>query len=186
MFKLPEYVLEAVEKVGFKEPTTIQERVIPAVFSGKSIIGQSQTGTGKTHSFLLPIMARINQEKMEVQAVITAPTRELAAQIYKAAVSLNEHFPEDKQTHIKSFVGGTDKQRSIEKLTSQPQLVIGTPGRIKDLSEVNALIVYTADVLVVDEATGKLKVGEANGVHFVVKAVTRLTEDAVIAKVVVA
>ncbi|OCA86419.1 DEAD/DEAH box helicase [Pradoshia sp. D12] len=159
MFKLPEYVLEAVEKVGFKEPTIIQERVIPAVFSGKSIIGQSQTGTGKTHSFLLPIMAKINQEKMEVQAVITAPTRELAAQIYKAAVSLNEKFPEDKQIHIKSYVGGTDKQRSIDKLTVQPQLVIGTPGRIKDLSEENALSVFSADILVVDEADLMIDLG---------------------------
>lgn len=151
--------MEAVDKVGFKEPTVIQERVIPSVLSGKSIIGQSQTGTGKTHSFLLPIMAKIDIEKINVQAVITAPTRELATQIYKAAIMLNEQFPESKQINIKSYVGGTDKQRSIEKLTVQPQLVIGTPGRIKDLAEEQALNVYTADVLVVDEADLMIDLG---------------------------
>ena len=159
LFKLPDHVLEAVEKVGFKEPTVIQERVIPSILSGKSIIGQSQTGTGKTHSFLLPIMARIQVEESAVQAVITAPTRELASQIYKAATELNEKFPEDKQIHIKSYVGGTDKQRSIDKLTVQPQLVIGTPGRIKDLIEENALVVYSANTLVVDEADLMIDLG---------------------------
>ena len=157
--KLPTYITDTLEKIGFRSPTIVQERVIPSILSGKSIIGQSQTGTGKTHSFLLPIMAEINIEKLEVQAVISAPTRELATQIYLAATKLNDLFPEDKQIQIRSYIGGTDKQRSIDRLKQQPHLVIGTPGRIYDLIDSNALNVYTANQLVIDEADLMIDLG---------------------------
>ncbi len=159
IFKLPAHIEIAVQKVGFQHPTIVQERVIPAVLSGKNIIGQSQTGTGKTHAFLLPILARINVEKEVVQAVIAAPTRELATQIFEAAQSLNAHFPIDKQIDIRNYIGGTDKQRTIDKLKQQPQLVIGTPGRIYDLVDAQALGVYKSTVLVVDEADLMIDLG---------------------------
>ncbi|PKC50988.1 DEAD-domain-containing protein, partial [Rhizophagus irregularis] len=105
--------------------------------------------TGKTHSFLLPIVQRIEEEKQEVQAVITSPTRELAQQIFDA---LNQLI-EGSNIQAKLFIGGTDKLRAMDKLkTTQPQIVVGTPGRIKDLVNENALLVHTAPILVVDEA----------------------------------
>ncbi len=159
MFKLPAHIEEAVAKIGFKSPTIIQERVIPSVFSGKSIIGQSQTGTGKTHSFLLPIMARLDAMSPSVQAVVTAPTRELAKQIFDAAEALNHLFPLEQKLEIRAYIGGTDKQRSIDKLKQQPQLVIGTPGRIYDLIDAQALNVYTAKTLVIDEADLMIDLG---------------------------
>ncbi|MBO0996555.1 DEAD/DEAH box helicase [Bacillus sp. SD075] len=158
-FNLKSYILDAVRTLGFDKPTEIQERVLPSLLKGSSLIGQSQTGTGKTHSYLLPIMNRLDAGKNEVQAIISAPTRELANQIYKAALKIAEHFPEDEQIQVRCFIGGTDKQRMIDKLKTQPQLVIGTPGRIKDLVEAQALQVYTAKMLVVDEADLMLDMG---------------------------
>ncbi|MBA9025453.1 DEAD/DEAH box helicase [Peribacillus huizhouensis] len=158
-FKLESYMIEAVESLGFDKPTEIQERVIPAVLKGTSLIGQSQTGTGKTHAYLLPIMNKLDSTKEEVQAIIAAPTRELANQIYKEALKIAEHFPEESPLQVRVFIGGTDKQRTIDKLKTQPHLVIGTPGRIKDLVADQALRVFSADMLVVDEADLMLDMG---------------------------
>ncbi len=166
-FHFHPYILKAIEERGFAAPTDIQERVIPATLNGTSIIGQSQTGTGKTHAYLLPIMNRLDASKKEVQAVITAPTRELASQIYNEALKIAEHFPEENPLQVKLYMGGTDKQRMIDKLKHQPQLVIGTPGRIKDLKEANALVLYTAKTLVVDEADLMLDMGFLQDVDFV-------------------
>lgn len=142
------FLQDAIAQLGFIEPTPIQKEMIPLVLKGKSAIGQAHTGTGKTHSFLLPIVQRIDATKQEVQAIITSPTRELAQQIFETLSQLIE------QTDIRAklFIGGTDKQRSIEKLKTQPQIVIGTPGRIRDLVKEQALLVHTAPILVVDEA----------------------------------
>ena len=158
-FNLKSYILDAVATLGFTKPTEIQERVIPAILNDYSLIGQSQTGTGKTHSYLLPIMNRLDSSNQEVQAIIAAPTRELANQIYKEALKIAEHFPEDAPILVRCFIGGTDKQRTIEKLKTQPQLVIGTPGRIKDLVAEQALQLYGAKMLVVDEADLMLDMG---------------------------
>ncbi|MFJ8236930.1 DEAD/DEAH box helicase [Ureibacillus sp. NPDC094379] len=142
------FLRKAIDELGFVEPTPIQKEMIPLILRGKSAIGQAHTGTGKTHSFLLPIVQRINEEKDEVQAVITSPTRELAQQIYDA---LNQLI-EETNIQTKLLIGGTDKQRMIDKLKTQPQIVVGTPGRIRDLVKENALLVHTAPILVVDEA----------------------------------
>ncbi len=142
------FLQDAIAELGFTEPTPIQKEIIPLLLKGKSAIGQAHTGTGKTHSFLIPIVQRIDVEKQEVQAVITSPTRELAQQIYDA---LNQLI-EGTAIQAKLFIGGTDKQRSIDKLKTQPQIVVGTPGRIRDLVSAQALFVHTAPILVVDEA----------------------------------
>lgn len=156
-YSLKPFIMDAITKKGFKEPTEIQEKIIPTALKGKSVIGQSQTGTGKTHAFLLPIFERLVTEKKEVQAVITAPTRELAQQIYKEALTIAESS--EDEINVKCFVGGTDKQRAIEKLKTQPHIVIGTPGRINDLVREQALFVHTAQTLVVDEADLMLDMG---------------------------
>ena len=153
-----EYIYQALDEINFKEPTEVQARLIPTILKGKSVVGQSQTGSGKTHTFLLPIFQNLNAQKDEVQAVITTPSRELAYQIYEAAKQLAKFSPEN--IWIQNYVGGTDKQRQIEKLKShQPQLVIGTPGRILDLVRENALDIHNAHYLVVDEADMTLDLG---------------------------
>ncbi len=116
----------------------------------KDVIGISQTGTGKTHAFLLPIMDKIDPEKDMVQAVITAPTRELAQQIFDNARLFEKYNP---KLRVSLIIGGNDRQKTIQKLTTQPHVVIGTPGRIKDLSlDEQALKITTADIMVIDEA----------------------------------
>lgn len=147
-YQFKPFLRDAIQVLGFETPTPIQKEMIPLLLKGKSAIGQAHTGTGKTHSFLLPIVQRINEEQQEVQAVITSPTRELAQQIFDALQQLIEHT----DIRAKLFIGGTDKKRTIEKLTTQPQIVVGTPGRINDLVKEQALFVHTANILVVDEA----------------------------------
>lgn len=156
-YNLKPFILKAVDELGFYEPTEIQQKVIPLMLKGESAIGQSQTGTGKTHSYVLPIMERINPESNTVQAVITAPTRELATQIHNEIVKVAKHSPEAISSRL--FIGGTDKQRAIEKLKSQPHIVVGTPGRINDLVKEQALHVHTANMLIVDEADLMLDMG---------------------------
>lgn len=157
-FNFKEYIYQALDEINFKEPTEVQARLIPTILKGKSVVGQSQTGSGKTHTFLLPIFQNLNAQKDEVQAVITTPSRELAYQIYEAAKQLAKFSPEN--IWIQNYVGGTDKQRQIEKLKfHQPQLVIGTPGRILDLVRENALDIHNAHYLVVDEADMTLDLG---------------------------
>ena len=84
------FLQNAIDKLGFQEPTPIQKEMIPLVLKGKSAIGQAHTGTGKTHSFLIPIVEKIDASKQEVQAIITSPTRELATQIFKELNKLVE------------------------------------------------------------------------------------------------
>lgn len=156
-YNLKPFIIKAIDELGFHEPTEIQQKLIPLVLKGESAIGQSQTGTGKTHSYVLPIVEQINPEKNTVQAVITAPTRELANQINQEILKVVKHSEVPITTRL--FIGGTDKQRTIEKLKTQPHIVVGTPGRINDLVQEQALFVHTAKTLIVDEADLMLDMG---------------------------
>lgn len=156
-FQLQDYLMTALKKIGFRTPTAVQEKLIPVIAAGRDVVGQSQTGSGKTHTFLLPIFNQLTSAD-EVQAVITTPSRELAYQIHTAAEQLAAEAP--FEIRIGNYVGGTDKQRQINKLkNNQPQLVIGTPGRVLDLIQSQALDVHTTRQFVVDEADMTLDLG---------------------------
>ncbi|WP_099361937.1 DEAD/DEAH box helicase [Fredinandcohnia onubensis] len=172
-FQFQPFILEALKEIKFTKPTEIQERLIPSIQRGESAIGQSQTGTGKTHAYILPIINKIDSAKQEVQAVITAPTRELATQIHHEIGKIIKFSGENPIT-AKLFVGGTDKARAIEKLKTQPHIVVGTPGRIHDLIKEQALQVYTASQIVVDEADLMLDMGFIEDVD---QIAARMTED---------
>ena len=130
-FNLHKKTMKFIELNHFKTPTPVQEEVIPALLKGRDVIGISKTGTGKSHAYLIPIMEKVNSASDEVQAVITAPTRELAAQIYEKARLMNQS---DERLRIRLYVGGKDREKDIRQLnSSQPHIAIGTPGRIKDL-----------------------------------------------------
>jgi ATP-dependent RNA helicase CshB len=157
-FKFQPFIYEALADKKFSNPTEVQEKLIPVIQKGRSVVGQSQTGSGKTHTFLLPLMDKIDAEKDEVQVVITAPSRELATQIYQAAKQIGGFH--DPEIRVSNFVGGTDKQRQLSRLQNQqPHVVIGTPGRILDMINEQALGVHTANVFVVDEADMTLDMG---------------------------
>jgi ATP-dependent RNA helicase CshB len=154
-YEFQSFIADAIEELGFYEPTEIQKKMIPLILKGQSAIGQSQTGTGKTHSYLLPIIEKVDAASEQVQAVITAPTRELAQQIYHEILKITK----DSKITSRCFIGGTDKQRTIEKLKIQPHIVVGTPGRVNDLVKEQALFVHTSSILVVDEADLMLDMG---------------------------
>ncbi|KFZ26154.1 MAG: DEAD-box ATP-dependent RNA helicase CshB [Candidatus Izimaplasma bacterium HR2] len=153
------FIQKAIKDLGFRDFTEVQNLVIPKANKGLDIIGCSQTGTGKTHAFLIPIFEALDLDNHDVQAVITAPTRELAQQIYNFAV----HIAKFSETHIdiRKYVGGSDREKEINRLKkSQPMIVIGTPGKIFDLAiKENLLNVYKAKTFVIDEADMSLEIG---------------------------
>ena len=157
-FNFKDYIQEALKDLNFVEATEVQEKLIPVVLSGRDLVGESKTGSGKTHTFLLPIFQELDEEADSVQAVITAPSRELATQIYQAARQLASFS--EQEIRVANYVGGTDKARQIGKLeSSQPHIVIGTPGRIYDLVESGDLAIHKAQTFVVDEADMTLDMG---------------------------
>jgi len=157
-FNFKDYIQEALKDLNFVEATEVQEKLIPVVLSGRDLVGESKTGSGKTHTFLLPIFQQLDEEADSVQAVITAPSRELATQIYQAARQLASFS--EQEIRVANYVGGTDKARQIGKLeSSQPHIVIGTPGRIYDLVESGDLAIHKAYTFVVDEADMTLDMG---------------------------
>src|SRR5690625_4795298 len=111
-----------IKQLNFTGPTEIQKRVIPKVLAGKSVIGQSHTGSGKTHAFILPLFNQINTEKREVQFVITAPTRELALQLYEEVKKVIQYADKQGEWIPKLIVGGTEKQKMADQLRVPPQI----------------------------------------------------------------
>lgn len=157
-FNFKPYIREALAELKFKNPTEVQQKLIPVVRSGRDLVGESKTGSGKTHTFLLPIFEKLDENSNNVQVVITAPSRELATQIYQATKQIAEKS--ETEIRVANYVGGTDKLRQIEKLkSSQPHIVIGTPGRIYDLVKSGDLEIYKAHTFVVDEADMTLDMG---------------------------
>ena len=151
------FIFDTLDKMNFKNPTPIQELVIPLALQGKDVIGKSPTGSGKTHAYLLPILNKINTSIDKVQAVILTPTRELATQIYENLVMFQKY---DQKLKLRLITGGLDRARMIEKVNNTPHIVIGTPGRIKDIgldkAEFNLM---STDILVLDEADMIMETG---------------------------
>ncbi|WP_164216136.1 DEAD/DEAH box helicase [Virgibacillus sp. YIM 98842] len=158
-FSFHPFMHKAIRKLNFQEPTEIQAKVIPAILNRESVIGKSRTGSGKTHAFLLPLVNQLNPEKDHVQFVITAPTRELATQLYDELKKIIQYAETAHQWKMKLLTGGTDKQRMMEKLKSQPHIIVGTPGRILDLVKEEALSIFKASSFVIDEADLMLDLG---------------------------
>ena len=150
-FELKDYIVKAIKDLKFAELTPVQSQVINNVKSNRNILAKSKTGSGKTHAFLIPIFQSLEETKYQVQATILAPTKELAMQIYKMAQQIASFCGE--RIDIKLYSGGTDRLKEIDKLrNAQPQIVIGTPGKIKDLAvDENVLKIYTSKFLIVDE-----------------------------------
>lgn len=151
-YNFKDYIYDGLKSINFINPTDIQEEVIPKALNGINIVGKSQTGTGKTHAFILPILQKLNEKDKSVQAVIIVPTRELGSQIYEEINKISKFSSEP--IDVRLFVGGTDRVNELDRLEkSQPQIVIGTIGKIDDLAiKSNALKIHTAKMVVIDEA----------------------------------
>ena len=144
-----------LKKQGITEPTPVQEQALPPMRAGRDVIAQAQTGTGKTLAFLLPLLAKIKPQGAAAQALVIAPTRELAIQITRVAEPLGAALG------IGTVViyGGADIERQKEKLRRQPQLIIGTPGRLLDHVRRGTLALGSVNKVVLDEADEMLKMG---------------------------
>ena len=151
-YEFKKYIVSAIRDLGFKELSPIQKMVLDNLRSDKNIIAMSKTGSGKTHAFLLPIFNDLVEEEKSCQAVIVAPTLELARQIYKVAQHIASFSP--TSIVVKAYYGGTDMEREMEKIKSNPpQIVVATPGKLVDLAiDENILKIHLAKYFIMDEA----------------------------------
>lgn len=150
---------------GITEATGIQIQAIPVLLAGKDVVGQSQTGTGKTLAFVLPILEKIERNKPIVQALIITPTRELALQITKEITKLADKLG----VQVLSVYGGQDVERQIKKLKSGAQIVIGTPGRLMDHLRRKTIYLSGVNKLVLDEADQMLHMGFLDDVEELIR-----------------
>ncbi len=152
---LSEERVAQLESLGFETPTSIQAQAIPHILEGRDIVGQSQTGTGKTAAYSLPILEQIDIENRGVQALILTPTRELAQQVAKAI----KDFSWNRRLYFLTVYGGQSIDRQIRSLHRGVQLVVGTPGRIIDLLDRGQLNLEQLRWAVLDEADEMLSMG---------------------------
>ncbi len=165
-FALSKKMIDALKTQGYVSPTPIQDAVIPKALRGESLIARSPTGTGKTHAFLIPIIEKIEIEKKEIQAVVVAPTRELAKQTYDFAKRFSTSYP---ALRILLLSAGEERSRTIEKLGRVPHLIIATPGRLHDLAVEEKVINFlTAKTFVLDEADMLMEMGFFNDINVII------------------
>lgn len=159
---------KAVEDMGFEEATPIQARSIPYIMEGRDVIGQAQTGTGKTAAFAIPILEMISTEHKGVQALILCPTRELAVQVAEEIRKLAKH---KRGIGVLPIYGGQPIDRQIRALYGRPQIIVGTPGRVMDHMNRNTLKLENVKMVVLDEADEMLDMGFIDDIELILKAV---------------
>ncbi len=161
---LPDEIQQAIQKSGYDTPTPIQTEIIPHMLAGRDVLAQSQTGTGKTAAFALPILSRIDMSKQYPQVLILAPTRELAIQV---AASFTTYASFMKGLQVTAIYGGADYDAQFRQLRKGPQIVVGTPGRVIDHVNRGTLKLGEISCLVLDEADEMLNMGFHEDVEFV-------------------
>lgn len=145
--ELPTFLQQAWEKEGFQKATDIQEQAFPLIVSGKDLIAQSPTGTGKTLAYLLPLLTNINVDIPNAQIVILASSRELVMQIHQEVLN----WTANSGIRSASFIGGANTKRQLEKLKKKPQIIVGTPGKIQELLVQKKLKMHEVKTIVLDE-----------------------------------
>ena len=157
-----EKTIQALEDMGFTNPTPIQESSIPLALNNEDILGQAQTGTGKTGAFGIPLVEKVKKGE-GVQALILAPTRELAAQVGEQLKS----FAKYKKLNVNVIFGGVSIARQIGDLKRKPEIIVGTPGRVIDHINRRTLRLDHINTLVLDEADEMMNMGFIDDVTFI-------------------
>ncbi|RHE65299.1 ATP-dependent helicase [Streptococcus gordonii] len=160
-------LLAEIEKAGFVEASPIQEQTIPLAMAGKDVIGQAQTGTGKTAAFGFPTLEKIDTDNPAVQALVIAPTRELAVQSQEELF----RFGRSKGVKVRSVYGGSSIEKQIKALKSGAHIVVGTPGRLLDLIKRKALKLNQIETLILDEADEMLNMGFLEDIESIISRV---------------
>lgn len=163
---LSKQVLMAVKDVGYEIPTPIQAQTIPQVLAGKDILGQAQTGTGKTAAFAMPLLSQIDLSKKEPQVLVLAPTRELAIQVAEAFQQYAAHL---KGFHVLPIYGGQEYGGQIRRLKRGVHVVVGTPGRVMDHMRRGTLKLDGLTCLILDEADEMLSMGFIEDIEWILK-----------------
>ena len=158
-------LLKAIQRSGYEEATPIQEQTIPMVLAGKDVIGQAQTGTGKTAAFGLPTIEHVDVENPAIQALIISPTRELAIQTEEELFRLGK----EKRVKVQVVYGGADIRRQIRSLEKNPQILVGTPGRLRDHLRRGTVDLSGVQTLVLDEADEMLNMGFLEDIEDIIK-----------------
>ncbi|MFD1203665.1 DEAD/DEAH box helicase [Sporosarcina contaminans] len=164
---ISESTQKALQRMGFEEATPIQEGTITLSMEGKDVIGQAQTGTGKTAAFGIPIIEKIDMSNPSVQALIIAPTRELAIQVSEEIYKIGY----GKRARVLTVYGGQEIGRQIRALRNNPQIVVGTPGRILDHINRKTLKLNNVQTLVLDEADEMLNMGFIEDINTILASV---------------
>ena len=156
---------------GITEPTAIQVEAIPALLAGKNAYISSETGTGKTLAYLLPLFAQIDPGQRTLQVIIVVPTHELAMQIFAVGRDLAQQA--GLHIRVQALIGGVSTKRQLEKLKSKPHIIVGTPGRISELIKIRKIKPHTVKSIIVDEVD-RLLVGESlTEIRGIIKATLR-------------
>ncbi len=163
---LSEDVLTALGEIGYEKPSPIQASMIPHVLDGRDVIGQAQTGTGKTAAFALPLLSNIDTRRKETQVLVLAPTRELAIQVAEAFQRYASHI---KGFHVAPIYGGQDYNVQIRALKRGVHIVVGTPGRVTDHMRRGTLKLGGLKTLVLDEADEMLRMGFVEEVEWILE-----------------
>ena len=153
---VPAEIPKAVERMGFTELTEVQEKAIPPMLAGRDVIAKAPTGTGKTCAFGIPLILGVQQEKHYPQAVVMAPTRELAQQITEDLRDLAHFYPDIR---IVCVYGGANMAKQVEQLKKGPQIVVATPGRLQDHMNRRSIDISHVKDIVLDEADEMLNMG---------------------------
>ncbi len=164
-FNLSEQVVMAVAKMGFEAATPIQAQAIPLALEGRDVIGQAQTGTGKTAAFGIPMIENIREDKDSIQGLIVAPTRELAVQV---AEEINT-IAQLKRVKALPIYGGQDILRQIRGLKNRPQIIVGTPGRLLDHIRRRTIRLNEVSMVVLDEADEMLNMGFIEDIELILE-----------------
>lgn len=164
---LSEIFTEALAKQGIETPTEIQRQMIPAILSGRDVIGRSETGSGKTLAYLLPILERLDLEIRGTQAIILTPTHELAAQVFRQAELLEENS--GMEIGCALLIGAAGIGRQMERLKAKPRIVVGSCGRILDLIRKKKIPAHLVKTIVLDEGDRLLEDGNLADVEAIVK-----------------
>jgi len=175
MFALSDQVAQAVADMGFEEPTPIQEKAIPPMLEGRDIIGQAQTGTGKTAAFGIPLVEKLDTQDKSVQAIVLCPTRELAIQTAGEIAKIALHRP---GVCITAVYGGQPIERQIRALASGSQVVVGTPGRVMDHMNRGTLDISKIKLVVLDEADEMLDMGFRDDIETILSATPETRQTA--------
>ncbi len=159
-------LLQAIREIGYETPSPIQAASIPPLLEGHDLVGQAQTGTGKTAAFALPILNNIDTSRREPQALVLTPTRELALQVAEAFQSYARHLPD---FHILPIYGGQGMDTQLRQLRRGVHVIVGTPGRVMDHMRRHTLSLDGLTTLVLDEADEMLKMGFIDDVEWILE-----------------